>query len=150
MLKACAKSKKDVMRSILNNYLLLETSLNNRLEQDFEWTVTPAGSSTASYLFSPNSTDKFDRCYEVLGASTACRLSTIRFMEVQEIWSKHNKAYGELRARYERERMNRRGQSRTLFPTLAAWAPKEDPLTAEQRAWTNMDQGVQVSTALTH
>ena len=44
VLKTCARAKKSVMRSIVNNYLLLEASLESRMTLvDMEWTVIYCG-----------------------------------------------------------------------------------------------------------
>ena len=104
VLKGCARSKKNAMQSILNNYLLLETSLNCRLTSEFDWTVTPAGSTTASYLLKPDSADKKERMYHVKGKATAGVLSDAHFKMLLDIWGRHNDDFGELLDRFKDSR----------------------------------------------
>ena len=153
VLKGCARSKKNAMQSILNNYLLLETSLNCRLTSEFDWTVTPAGSTTASYLLKPDSANKKDRWYHVKGKSTAEVLSDAHFKVLLDIWGKHNVEFGELLVRFKEAQRNQRGRVRQAYAscvtTLAEWVPYKDPLTHREQRWVRMTPHVQVPCACT-
>ena len=150
VLKGCARSKKNAMQSILNNYLLLETSLNCRLTSEFDWTVTPAGSTTASYLLKPDSADKKERMYHVKGKATAGLLSDDHFKMLLDIWGMHNDDFGVLLARFkeaqgtERTRKRARHASTRKAVTLAEWVPRKDTLTRKEQRWTRMTPLVQV------
>jgi hypothetical protein len=112
VLKGCARSKKNAMQSILNNYLLLETSLNCRLTSEFDWTVTPAGSTTASYLLKPDSANKKERLYHLKGKSTQGVLSDELFKELLDIWGRHNEDFGNLLARFKTAQREQRGRAK--------------------------------------
>jgi hypothetical protein len=151
VLKGCARSKKNAMQSILNNYLLLETSLNCRLTSEFDWTVTPAGSTTASYLLKPDSADKKERMYHVKGKATAGVLSDAHFKMLLDIWGRHNDDFGELLARFkeaqgrERRHANHRANPRKAATlTLLEWVLRTDKLTSKERRWARMTPLVQV------
>ena len=148
VLKGCARSKKNAMQSILNNYLLLETSLNCRLTSEFDWTVTPAGSTTASYLLKPDSANKKERLYHLKGKSTQGALSDELYKELLDIWGRHNEYFGNLLARFkEAQRDLRRRANQTnarRATTLAEWVPYKDPLTSKEKRWARMTPHVQV------
>jgi hypothetical protein len=149
VLKGCARSKKNAMQSILNNYLLLETSLNCRLTSEFDWTVTPAGSTTASYLLKPDSADKKERMYHVKGKATAGVLSDANFKMLLDIWGRHDEDFGGLLARFKeaqrRERAEVRHANARRTATLAEWVPRKDTLTRKEQRWARMTPLVQVS-----
>jgi hypothetical protein len=148
VLKGCARSKKNAMQSILNNYLLLETSLNCRLTSAFDWTVTPAGSTTASYLLKPDSANKKERLYHLKGKSTQGVLSDELFKELLDVWGRHNEDFGNVLTRFkqaQREQRGRAKQARAIrTTTLAEWVPYKDPLTRKEQRWARMTPHVQV------
>ena len=149
VLKGCARSKKNAMQSILNNYLLLETSLNCRLTSEFDWTVTPAGSTTASYLLKPDSANKKERWYHLKGKSTQGALSDELFKELLDIWGRHNEDFGHLLARFKTAQREQRGRARQAnamrTTTLAEWVPYKEPLTRKEQRWARMTPHVQVT-----
>ena len=148
VLKGCARSKKSAMQSILKHYLLLETSLNCRLTSEFDWTVTPAGSTTASYLLKPDSADKKERMYHVKGKATAGVLSDAHFKMLLDIWGRHNDDFGELLARFKEAQRRERAQvgraNARRAATLAEWVPYKDPLNRQKKRWARMTPHVQV------
>ena len=150
VLKGCARSKKNAMQSILNNYLLLETSLNCRLTSEFDWTVTPAGSTTASYLLKPDSADKKERMYHVKGKATAGVLSDAHFKMLLDVWGRHNEDFGGLLARFkeaqrlERTQVRRANGRATATCTLAEWVPRRDKLNRKEQRWVRMTPLVKV------
>lgn len=136
------------MQSILNNYLLLETSLNCRLTSEFDWTIAPAGSTTAGYLLKPDSADKYERCYKAKGKSTTGTLSKEQFDELLNIWGTLNDDFGELLARFKVARRDQRMHVGRAYAskttTLAEWTPYKDPLSSQEQRWTRMKPNVQV------
>jgi len=134
------------MQSVLNNYLLLETSLNSRLTSEFDWTVAPTGSSTAAYLLRPESLDKTERMYKGKGKATKANLSDQHFQELLQIWRHHNADFGALMSRFEREQRDCKGKQRgsRRVTSLADWNPRKDPLTNKERKWTSMKPRVEV------
>ena len=150
VLKGCARAKKNVMQSIVNNYLLLEVSLNNRLTSTWDWTVSPAGSSTAAYLQQTDSANKKDRCWSVKGQQRSITLDGEVFKEVLKLWQLHEPAYEELYTRFEKEQAANRGDSRRRYrvSNIADWRPQNNQLTAEQRRWISMTPQAKVSSVL--
>ena len=74
VLKTCAKGKTNVMQSIVNNFQLLRSAMNNRLVSPVDWVVTPCTSSTAAYLKEAASMKRTDRWHSVKGQ---CRSRTL-------------------------------------------------------------------------
>jgi hypothetical protein len=139
VLKGCAQGKKHVMTSILNNFLLLEVSLNNRLTSTFDWTVKPMGSSTATYIQQQaTSLDKTDRMWACKGKSTQ-KLDPTVFSELTAIWQLHEPTYDALCLRFQRRQAEHRGAHRRAMRAVsfAEWNPKPR-LTAIEMRWTHM------------
>ena len=146
VLKGCARAKKNVMQSIVNNYLLLEVSLNNRLTSSWDWTVSPAGSSTAAYLQQPDSANRKDRCWNEKGKQRSFTLDDEVFEEVLKLWQLQETVYEELHTRFEVEQRSFRGHKRRYrVSSIAHWRPYRLQLTAEELRWTNMTPHAKVS-----
>ena len=145
VLKGCARAKKNVMQSIVNNYLLLEVSLNNRRTSSWDWTVSPAGSSTAAYLQKPDSANRKDRCWREKGKQTNYTFTDGEFKEVLRLW-RFEPAYDELCTRFEKEQREYRGERRRYrVSNIAHWRPHHNQLTVEQLRWIRMKPKGKVS-----
>jgi hypothetical protein len=147
VLKGCARAKRNVMQSIVNNFLLLEVSLNNRLTSSWDWTVCPAGSSTAAYLRQQDSANRKDRCWREKGKQTSLAFDDEVFQEVLKLWQLHEPAYEELCTRFEKEQRAFKGNKRRQYRVsdIADWRPQHNQLTAEQRRWISMTSQAKVS-----
>ena len=149
VLKSCAKGKKNIMRSIVNNYQLLKSSLNTRLLSPYDWLIKPSTSSTAAYLEEADSAKRTDRMYTVKGKSSTGRLGASRFKNLLQLWCRHNEEYGALMARFTEEQKNHRSHKRhhLLVSNIADWQPRR-ALTEREAQWASMQPNVQVSTIL--
>jgi hypothetical protein len=149
VLKTCAKGKKNVMRSIVNNYQLLKTSMNTRLVSPCDWVVSPCQSSTAAYLQEANSMKRTDRWHSVKGKSRTRRLTTSEFKNLLELWSEQNAEFGALEARFKEDQKNHRshGRRHLLVSTIAEWKPRRK-LSDDERKWITMKPIVKVHTYL--
>lgn len=145
VLKGCARGKKNVMTSILNNFLLLEVSLSNRLTSTFDWTVTPTGSSTASYLAQRESKDKTDRMYTPKGKFKRSTIETESFNELKALWRLRSATYKALCSRFDQEQRNMRNMVRAR--SIADWHPVRNKLSEREEQWTQMQPQVLVTHA---
>ena len=154
VLKGCAKAKKHVMQSIVNNYLLLEVALDMRLCSFFDWTVRPSGSSTAAYLQKVDGANKMDRMYTVTGKKASYQLGAALFKCLLKLWRTHNADYDALVKRFEKDQREHRKHSGSkggrstrqsrLVASIAEWKPKRR-LTQEEQRWASMVPQVTVS-----
>ena len=144
VLKGLARSKKHAMQSIINNYLLLDVTLNDRAMDLFARTVKPARSTTAAFVARDDSADKKDRNYMVKGAATLKDLSKRSFELLRAQWELHSPSdtYGKLVARFKREQAGSRPQNRA--PSIREWNPHNNQLTIEEQRWTQMKSRVTV------
>ena len=110
--KSCAKGKKHMMQSIVNNYQLLQSSLNSRLQSTDDWAVRPCESSTAAYLHQADSADRADRFYTPKGASSSRRLADDVFVALLKLWRIHSPDYSALVERFEAEQKNHKKNKR--------------------------------------
>ena len=144
--KGCAKAKKNVMKSIVNNYLLLEVSLDTRLTSSaFVWTTKPAGSSTAAYLKKSDGANRMDRLYTVKGKVSSRKLGATLFGGLLKLWRAHNTDYDRLVTKFENAQRNNRKHKRThlTLNSIAEWKPKP-LLTPEEQQWASMLPHVKV------
>jgi hypothetical protein len=139
VLKGCARGKRNVMTSILNNFLLLEVSLSNRLTSTFDWTVTPTESSTASYLAQRESKNKRDRMWTPKGKFTRSTIETESFNELKALWRLRSATFNALCLRFSREGQNLRPRIlHGRLDRLADWSPVRPPLSEREAKWTQM------------
>ena len=142
VLKGCARGKKNVMMSILNNFLLLEVSLSNRLLSTYDWTVTPTGSSTASFLSAKESENKSDRMWMVKGKFSHLTLNSTLFSELKALWRLRSATYNALCVRFAQEQTNARQQRRNI--NITDWNPMWNRLSARETKWTKMQPKIEV------
>jgi hypothetical protein len=149
VLKGCARGKRNVMTSILNNFLLLEVSLSNRLTSTFDWTVTPTESSTASYLAQRESKNKRDRMWTPKGKFTRSTIETESFNELKALWRLRSATYKALCSRFAQEQRNVRGVVRNVNRprSIADWHPVRNKLSEREEQWTQMQPQVLVTHA---
>ena len=148
VLKGLARSKKHAMQSIINNYLLLDVTLNSRAMDLFDWTVKPARSTTAAFVARDDSADKKDRNYMVKGAATLKDLSKRSFELLRAQWELHSDTYGKLVARFKKKQDRLRPNQR--LRSISDWNPLNDQLTIEERRWTQMKPRVTVHVGHSH
>lgn len=91
--KRCARGTKNVMRSILNHYLLLEVALSNRLLRDMEWTVKAPRSSAAGSRAKHGSSIRTDRLWAVKGKAVAMELDPDEMTAFEELWAGHDERF---------------------------------------------------------
>jgi hypothetical protein len=144
--KSCAKGKKHMMQSIVNNYQLLQSSLNSRLQSTDDWAVRPCESSTSAYLHQANSADRADRFYTPKGAPSSRRLADDLFVALLKLWRIHSPEYSALVDRFEAEQKNHRKNKRLncLVSNIADWRPTNKLLTPTQLRWVTMQSHVKV------
>lgn len=144
--KSCAKGKKHMMQSIVNNYQLLQSSLNSRLQSTDDWAVRPCESSTAAYLHQADSADRADRFYTPKGASSSRRLADDVFVALLKLWRIHSPDYSALVERFEAEQKNHKKNKRhhCLVSNIADWRPTHNALTQKQLRWVTMQNHVKV------
>ena len=145
VLKGCARAKKHVMQSIINNYLLLAVALDMRLNSPWDWTVRPSGSSTAAYLQKVDGANKMDRMYTVMGRTTSYELGAPLFKCLLKLWRAHNADYDALVKRFEKAQRGHRRNSRQNYVVarIADWKPRPS-LTPEEQRWASMVPQVKV------
>ena len=142
VLKGLAKGTKNVMESILANYLLLDVSLSNRLDEDKDWTCEPVRSSTASYLQRPDSQNKTDRMWSLLGKTRMGTLSDDEAKVVQGKWRSINHGYDKFNVAYAKYAY-KKGPRSDAAEHISVWSPRG--LTAEQRLWQQMSPEIEVT-----
>ena len=138
--KRLARGTADVMESILNHYVLLESSLSNRLTSDVEWATPALPSTVAGYLGRLDSSDRADRICHGLGASTPYVLSGEEYKQVQTLWADEYPAYLSLHRKFNAAR-RRSGRARQCA-SVSLWRSAE--ITPEEQKWQGMKPEVQV------
>jgi hypothetical protein len=151
VLKTCAKGKKFIMRSIVNNYHMLKTSMNMRLVSPSDWVVGPCQSSTSAYLEEADSMKRTDRWHSVKGKGKSRTLTSLEFKDLQELWSEQNAEYNALAERFTEDQKNHRRFNRRhlLVGNIAEWKPRRK-LSAEEQKWISMQPIVKVRTTLVY
>jgi hypothetical protein len=146
VLKTCAKGKTNVMQSIVNNFQLLRSAMNNRLVSPVDWVVTPCTSSTAAYLKEAASMKRTDRWHSVKGQCRSRTLGRKEFDILQILWSEQNADFGALVARFKEDQQGHRRHNRRhlLVASLAEWTPRRK-LDAAEEKWVSMQPNVKVS-----
>jgi hypothetical protein len=147
VLKTCAKGKKNIMQSIVNNYHMLKTSMNMRLVSPSDWVVGPCQSSTSAYLEEADSMKRTDRWHSVKGKGRSRTLTAPEFKDLQELWSEQNAEYNALTERFTEDQKNHRkhGRRHLLVGNIAEWKPRRR-FSAEEQQWVSMQPIVKVRT----
>lgn len=138
--KGLARGTADVMESILNHYVLLESTLSNRLSCNMDWANPALPSSVAGHLARLDSSDRADRFCRGLGASTSYRLNAEEYKQVQTMWADEYPAYFSLHRKFNAAR-RRSGRAREC-KSISLW--EHLSITHEEKKWQGMKPEVQV------
>ena len=142
--KGLARGTADVMESILNHYVLLESSLSNRLTCDMDWANPALPSSFAGHVARFDSSDRADSFCRGLGASTPYVLKSHEYKQVQTMWADE---YPDCHSLHRKFNAARRSSGRARqCPSISLW--RSGSITSEERKWQQMKPQVQVENPL--
>ena len=91
--KSLARGTRNVMMSIRNHYLLLETALCNRNSGTQTWSNRAPRSTAAGYAARAGSKDRTERLWSVHGKMTVMKLRDVEFQEIINLWRAHDLEY---------------------------------------------------------
>ena len=138
--KGLARGTADVMESILNHYVLLESTLSNRLTCDMDWANAALPSSIAGHIARFDSSDRTDSFCRGLGASTPYVLKSHEYKQVQTMWADEYPDYHSLHRKFNAARRSS-GRARQC-PSISLW--KHASITRQEQKWQKMKPEVQV------
>jgi hypothetical protein len=149
-LKDMARSKKDLMASVVNNYALLELALMSRLDAGRpgpELALAPRRSTPAGYATRPGSSNRADGELDIrpLGKPRTTRLSDAEFALVQHLWRVAEPAYDELWAAFDSYNRN---HSKKIAKLSEVQDSQRFKLTDQHRLFMTMTSTAEVRASL--
>jgi hypothetical protein len=100
VVKGLARGPRNTLTSIRNHYLLLVSSNLTRIAAPLEWVVKARDSTAAGYVNRAPSADKKDLFVSPKGVGKNSILDAKDLLQVQEVWGRTVKKYGDFKLRY--------------------------------------------------
>lgn len=143
--KSLARGTRNVMMSIRNHYLLLETALCNRNSGTQTWSNRAPRSTAAGYAARAGSKDRTERLWSVHGKMTVMKLRDVEFQEIINLWRAHDLEYDTFWERFlASSRRNKvDGKFAPRLTDIRRWRPRY--LSAKERQFQQMTKKVQVA-----
>ena len=149
LFKKLARGSVNVMASIKNHYLLLETALSARLDEDVNWTRPAPKSTMAGYAQRQDSEDRADRMFTPRGAGVEYVIPDEDRQQIQSLWADAYPEYFDFHRRFNL--WNRQQPVRHRLSDISKWTgTNRTVLTEADKQWQKMSFNTTVSSSIPH
>jgi hypothetical protein len=136
LFKDMARGTRNVMKSILNHFLLLEAALANRLDPNVrvDWIREAPKGTVAGYAARLDSEDRQDRMWSPKGATTNYTVPVEDRQMLRTLWADNYSEYKAFHQKFNRTVRKARGKCKGL--PIEGW--KSSKITREEQKWQMM------------